>query len=541
MKSDYGNGNILRIKIVRFLLPIFAPLLSGVLMAPAFPNYNIAWLAWVGLVPLLLVIYGKHPAYGFLLSLYFGIAFFTGIFDWTLKIPGYKIGHHAILLTYLALYIGILGLVFCFIARRAGVIAAFVIAPFAWVCLEFIRSNLGFMSHPWVLLAYSQFKFLSIIQISSVTGAYGVSFLIVAVNSVLAIAILAFFNQSKRLPDGSSDLPSKHNAIVFAGSVAALLALVLMHGKIILSNPSSEQTIKLSVVQGNIDSFKKANQSEYTDFILQRYINLTRKVAEDKAALIIWPEAATPGLVLKNMGLLKKITSLIQKTDTYFLIGSSEYPKFQKVPMEQGQFGNTALFFSPKGKVLGQYLKIRLVPFGEYIPYKDTFPWPEFIVPDNKKAFEIPGKEFTVFDLDGAKFSVIICWENAFPSLFRQFVKNGANFMINLSNEGWFGESAPYQMVAISVFRAVENQVSLTRSANTGISCFIDKFGRVRGRVLNGNKDIFVEGFLTQEVQLSNKKTFYTLYGDIFVYICMVISFVVIITAFMKSKTKSTQ
>jgi apolipoprotein N-acyltransferase len=109
--------------------------------------------------------------------------------------------------------------------------------------------------------------------------------------------------------------------------------------------------------------------------------------------------------------------------------------------------------------------------------------------------------------------------------------------MINITNEGWFGETAaPYQMVAISVFRAAENRVSLTRSANTGVSCFIDSFGRITGRVTNAGKDIFVKGFLTQDAQISKEKTFYTLYGDIFVYICAAISFIGIIAALIKRK-----
>ena len=114
--------------------------------------------------------------------------------------------------------------------------------------------------------------------------------------------------------------------------------------------------------------------------------------------------------------------------------------------------------------------------------------------------------------------------------------------MINITNESWFGKTAaPYQLLAISVFRAVENRVSLTRSANTGISCFIDPFGRITGRVHNGEKDIFVEGFLTQEVQLSKERTFYTLYGDVFVYVCIMVSSLAILTALLKGKNKSTK
>jgi apolipoprotein N-acyltransferase len=205
--------------------------------------------------------------------------------------------------------------------------------------------------------------------------------------------------------------------------------------------------------------------------------------------------------------------------------------------LERGKFGNTALFFSPEGKVVGQYLKIRLLPFSEYIPYKDIIPWPEFIVPKEKKAFEIPGKDFNIFEVDGARFGVVICWELVFPESVREFVKNGANFMINISNEGWFGKTAaPYQMVSINVLRAVENRRAFARASNTGISCFIDPYGRVKGRVRKGKKDIFVEGYLTEEVYISEQKTFYTTYGDIFVYISQMITFFIFILSFLKTR-----
>jgi apolipoprotein N-acyltransferase len=325
-------------------------------------------------------------------------------------------------------------------------------------------------------------------------------------------------------------------AVLAAGFLAGA---GLLYGRIVITGLNNNEKIKISVLQGNIDQEKKRRPQKYKKFIIQRYVDLSRKVFEDSPILIVWPEAATPGLVIKNQSLLKQIAALIREANTHFLIGSSEYSKFAKEAVDRGKIGNTALFFSPAGKVLGQYLKIQLVPFGEYLPYEDIIPWPEFIAPAGKN-WDHPGKEFTLFDLDQKKFGVIICWEIVFPDLFRQFVKNGANFMINITNEGWFGDTAaPYQMVAISVFRAVENRVSLTRSANTGISCFIDPFGRITGRVQNAGKDTFIKGFLTRKIQLTRKRTFYTMHGDVFVYTCIVISFIGIATALLKSKSGS--
>ena len=167
--------------------------------------------------------------------------------------------------------------------------------------------------------------------------------------------------------------------------------------------------------------------------------------------------------------------------------------------------------------MLGQYLKIHLVPFGEEIPYENIIPWPRFIVSDRDANWDLPGKEHTLFEIDGRKFGVVICWEQVFPGLFRTFVRKGANFMLNLTNEGWFGDSsAPYQMLAISVFRAAENRVPLARAANTGVSGFIDRFGRIGGLLGEGGRETFVRGHLMREIRPASKRTFYTRYGDVF-------------------------
>jgi len=488
-------------------------------------------------VPLLISLCGKSPKYGFFLSFVCGIIFFAGVFNWVFEIPGYKFLHHAVLIPYMGLYFGFFGLAFGFISKRWTVTSALLAAPFVWVSLEYIRSNMSFLSLPWALMGHSQHHYPLIIQCASITGAYGISFLVVTLNSALAATILAFFCPLERYRLPAIASPSKRAAISMVILTAALTGLTLFYGHMTLSRPSVGKEIRVSVLQGNIDREMKANPRKHARFIMQKYADLTKEAAQDGPALIVWPEAATPGLVLLNKALRNRIRSLIRGIKTHFLIGSSEFPKFTKVRSDLAGSGNTALFFSPEGKVLGQYLKIHLVPFGEYIPYDGVIPWPDFIVPEEKKAFDIPGKEFTVFALDGAKFGVLICWEIVFPKLFRQFVKNGANFMLNITNEGWFGETAaPYQLAAVSVFRAVENRVSLVRAANTGISCFIDPFGRITGRVTNNNRDIFIEGYLTQEISLSNERTFYTRYGDIFVYITLVVTAVMIAVSLLRVK-----
>jgi len=528
-------------RIFRLLFPFITAILTGGLLTLAFPRYDLGWLGWVALVPLLISSLDRRPLTAFFSALVCGVIFCTGVFSWIFDIPGYNYIHHIVLGVYLGPLFGLFGLTVSAVSRRWSISAALFAAPFIWVALEYVRSHFLFLALPWALLGHSQYQYPAVIQIASLTGVYGISFLLALVNSALAATILTFLPAVEKIRPPSVSSLSKTATLSILISAATTVSLVLLYGQVILSKSPGGQAIKLSVLQGNIDQEKKANPKKHARFIMQKYVELTRKASKDLPDMIVWPEAATPGFVLKSMSLHKQLKSLIRETKTHFLIGSSEYPKFKKdnaVKLED--IGNTALFFSPQGKVLGQYLKIHLVPFGETIPYEKLIPWPRFIVADDKRSFEIPGEEFTLFELNGSKFGAVICWEVVFPGLFRTFVKNGANFMINLTNEGWFGETAaPYQLAAINIFRAVENRTYVARAANTGISCYIDPFGRIYGRVKNKNKDIFVDGYLTAEIRASHTRTFYTLYGDVFVYIIMAITFIMVVLCIFRIPTRT--
>ena len=496
------------------------------------------WLAWFALVPLLLGISGRSVKYGFLVSGICGITFFTGFFSWLFEVRSYNLFHHALLgVLYLGPLFGIFGLLYGRITRRWGLTPALCAAPFIWVSLEYIRANFFFLAIPSAIIGHTQYQHPLIIQFVSVTGDYGLSFLIVWVNAAITAAILRLLHGGYLKPACAP--PAKSGTIAMLSVTAAMIGVALLYGQMTLSRSVGQQEIKVSVLQGNIEQAKKWDP-KFARAIMSTYLDLSKAASKDQPALIVWPEAATPGLVLKKMGLLKQARELIRQTRTHYLIGSSEYPKFQKAAADQHKTSNSALFFSPDGKVLGQYLKIRLFPFAEYVPYEKTFRWPEFIVPAERRRSHVAGKEFNLFEINGAKFGTVICWEIAFPGVFRKFVKNGADFMINITNEAWFRESSyPYQYVAISVLRAVENRVSIARAANTGISCFIDPFGRVTAKLQDENgKDLFIKGYLTRNIALSPQKTFYTTYGDVFVYLVLIITAAVLIITFLKRSSR---
>jgi len=313
-------------KTLRLIYPFAAAIFSGTLLTFAFPKYDLGWIGWFAIVPLLISILGRNAWLVFFTSLIFGVTFFTGVFSWIFDVPGYKIHHHFLLGLYFGPLMGLFGLTVNRIARRWNTGAALLATPFVWVSFEFIRSNLSFLALPWALLGHSQFQYPLLIQIASYTGAYGISFLIAFANAALAAVVLSFFAsfEGDRLYKVSP--ASRKTAISMLLATVAFAGLTLLYGNVILSQPINGQGIKTSVLQGNIDQKMKGNPKKHSRFIMQKYTDLTRQALKDQPELIVWPEAATPGFVLKNTSLYQQTTSLVKEAKTYFLIGSSEYP-----------------------------------------------------------------------------------------------------------------------------------------------------------------------------------------------------------------------
>ena len=518
------------------VLLLFAPVLSGVLLFGAFPGYDVWWLAWLSLVPLLLAISGRKPISGFLLSFLCGFTCYQLAFKWMFEVAAYTFLLHTIVCLYRGLYLGVFGLVFNFVCRRTGATAAFLAAPFIWVSLEYSLTHMGFMAHPWTLLSHSQYSHPFIIQISSFTGAYGVSFLIAMVNSAIAAGILYLISafQGVNLPIKAAI--SKRGAISISGVALTLGILSLLYSQVSFSKSILGEKIKLAVVQGNIDQKMKWDKKKVS-FIKNTYTSLTNDALREKPLLIIWPETSTPGSISRDAGLYLWVKRMAVRSKTDLLLGSGSHEKFKIKGATKTQYRNSAFLIQKNRKAkLQQYDKIKLVPFGEYLPVRETVPWSWIGLPD--MVDYLPGKEFAVFEGPGFRFGVTICWETIFPDLFRKFVKNGAQLMINLTNEAWFGKTAaPYQALSTSVFRAVENRVFVVRCANTGISCFIDPHGRVVDRVKDASgQDLFVRGVLVGSVLPMDSKTIYTRYGDWFAWLCIFCSMSFLAVAIFRKK-----
>jgi apolipoprotein N-acyltransferase len=508
----------------RIMIQLALAALSGGLLALCFPIPGFSWLVWFALLPLLVACRKTTTIPGFVCGFTCGAIFFGISFSWALQADAYRPLHHAILHTYLGCYIGVFGLLYGLIGRKSGDTAGLLTAPFIWTVIEYARSNLGFLSYPTTLLGHSQYQTVAVTQIAAFAGVYGVSFLIVLVNSGLTALI---FMAASRFRAGSAhpSRPSQPHGIRAVSGLSFLaIAATTCYGIWISQQEFEGTPVKISILQGNISQELKWDP-RHAAKIMETYERLSRAAAEQDPKIIIWPESATPGSVNGNARLRQRVQNIADTTNTFLLLGSSYAQKFKESKKIEVAYHNSAFLIAPQNRQrIQRYDKIRLLPFGEYLPYREWVPW-HWIGIQALRGF-LPGKDFTIFKIEDLHFAVNICWETIFPSVTRAFVKRGAQFVVNLSNLAWFGKSAgPYQALSINVFRAIENGVFLVRSANTGVSCIIDPHGRITGRVRNEQgEDRFVEGILTGYVIPLESKTLYTRFGDWWVALSLVVA-----------------
>src|SRR4030065_2858331 len=493
---------------------------SAILLTLAFPKYD-RWIpAWAGLIPLFFVVSRNNRKRVFLWCWFSGSLFFFLTINWITQImtqfggmPSWLSFMVLLLLSvYLGLYTGLFGYLSKFMSDKTSIPRP-VAAPVLWVSLEFLKAHLlsGF---PWASLGYSQYKFLHIIQIADITGVYGVSFLIVAVNAVLfGIFLLR-----------SEKVLSNRLRIISISSITFLFVLSLCYGYYRLSKDydSNDNELNIAVIQGNIPQHLKWNRS-FQRKTIDTYKRLTNEAAGHGSDLVVWPETAAPFFFQENSQYREEVLDIAADGNTYLLFGNPSY-KLTDDDIKP-QMLNSAYLISPYRDNMSRYDKIHLVPFGEYAPFSNILFFCEQLA-SGTGDFSA-GRDHIVMELPEMKFGVVICYEVIFPELVRKFILNGAHFLVTITNDAWFGKtSAPYQHFTMAVFRSVENRIYFARSANTGISGFISP----KGEILQASP-IFEESLLIRNIFPSDTKTFYTKHGDMFAYGAILMTCIMLIKA----------
>jgi apolipoprotein N-acyltransferase len=437
-----------------------------------------------------------------------------GLCYWINTVSGFTVLDFALCGTYLGFYLGLFGAAFALFSQKTRLPPALT-APPVWISIEYLRSHAGFLGVPWGLLGHTQYCHLPLIQIASLTGVYGISFLIVMVNVTISDALRSW---TVATPQAQSQSPP--HLLISAVASVSLLGVSLLYGFRILATQPQWKVVKVTVLQGNISQNLRW-KPEFRRLNLETHVRLTKEATQaGPTSLVIWPETGVQGSLTQDLFITSTLATLVKETNTPLLVGSLQRPSFGPREFRKKSWFNSASLIAPTKGIVQQYHKIHLFPVGGYLPYQEFLPWPARAVAITDGITLLPGTDYTVFDLAGYRFSVLICWESLFPDLVRRFVANGAELLINITNEAWFGETAaPFQFLAMNVFRAVENRIAIARAANTGISGFIDPYGRITGQVQDQNdKVLFTTGYLTQDVPLARESTVYTMYGDMWAY-----------------------
>jgi len=548
-------------KAITKLWPWLAAICSGILYAACFAPFNLTWFCWIALTPLIAAIWfsGAESRYPWLRNLLLGyvagLTFFWIVFSWltTVTVLGWFV-----LEFYMALYFAIWAW-FCGLLRpRAGrrksagsgkwgemlaqarttatpapspwvkstnnLRLAFVLAA-AWTTVEWLRGWV-FSGFGWNNLGVALHDYWPLIQITELTGVAGLSFLVAFANViVLTTAYRLVVEARTRVMRPHFD---------FTVTMAAIVGVLIFGLRATQISPPTKP-LRVAAVQSNVPQTQKFDP-QFTRRIFDQFRRLSEIAlrANPPPDLLVWPESSMPGPVLADQESYKFVMDLAASADTDLLLGT--------IDVDQQDVYNAALLVSDGGEHVQVYRKIHLVAFGEYVPGRHTVPLLAQIVGNQVPADFKAGKEPTVFTLTNSEIHVapLICFEDTIGELTRQFVlpnetSPGANLIVDVTNDGWFQRSAgSHQHLANAIFRCAETRRPMIRAANTGVTCFINQFGRVTQMLRDDTGSTFTEGVLTGEIKVPTEQelTFYVRHGELFAKMCAVITLIAIAIVF---------
>jgi apolipoprotein N-acyltransferase len=439
---------------------------------------------------------------------------------------------NAALIAYLALFPALFAVLVRRVVLASGAVALMA-APLVWVTTEIGRTYLltGF---PWVLLGYSQATVLPIAQLASIFGVYGVSMLVAAVSSALAVLAVGagpaeaghhVQESSARRPD-STWRPASAGPSLVAAMVALVLVVAIWGSRRVAAGDLTRagEPIRVGLIQGNVDQGEKWDATR-AGAIFQDYLAKTRQAMREGAELVVWPESSTPFYFEEDSASADQVRTLARQARVPILVGSDQVEwrvtNDRRVP---DKFFNSAFLVRADGSTAGIYRKIHLVPFGEYVPLKRLL---FFAAPLVEAVSDFSaGDKAELLPVDGHRISTAICYEIVYPELVRRFVTGGSEMLTTITNDAWFGKtSAPYQHFEQAAMRGIENGRYLVRSANTGISGIVDPYGRVLERTA-----IYQPAVVVGEARFLRTSTFYARHGDVLAYASVVITLALLVT-----------
>lgn len=481
-------------------------LLSSLLLFCAAPGrWSIAALSWLALIPLLAAVDNQPPGRAAAMGFSCGLIYYSGLIYWiTNALHNYgglaltpALLVMLLLAAYMALYMALFAALLSWLKGPL-----WLRAPLIWTALDFIKARFltGF---PWQDLGYSQYQHPLLIQLADLGGHYLITFIIVMVNAALAAVLLkkSTASQGRR---GLIPL-----IIILAAGGYNLWSYSHWQGLI-----KKAETVRIGIVQGNIDQAEKW-QPGLQQKTVATYLRLSQDLERQNIpSIILWPETALPFFPLRNP-LFAEVLSQVRAHKPLTLITGAPHVETGRGP---ARYYNSAFAIQAAGDGirLQRYDKEHLVPFGEYVPFQKILT----ILPIVQGMGNFSaGRNQKPLQCGPARCGILICFESIFPALADQWCRLGADILINLTNDAWYGRSsAPKQQLSMVVLRAVENRRSLARAANTGISAFIDPLGRIKEA-----SPIFQEYKMAADLPLIHQKSFYTRWGYLFAPLCLLI------------------
>lgn len=494
--------------------------LSGILLALSFPPLGWGFLAWMAFLPLFFALRDcQQWSCTLKCGAVSGFFFFCISLHWLTEVTTAGWLLWTVIMTNY--FVAFSGLIYYAQTKKISLPLRILWTGTAWATLEIVRGEIPIFGAGWNLLAFSHSPYPRIIQFANVLGTYSLSFLIMVVNGCL-------YELSAPRKKFKRGVP----ALLFLMTLLIPGGLFYYGDRVLAEEVKPEEYLRVSVLQGNIPQAVKWELMA-KEQILAIYEKLTQLAALDQPDLIIWPEASFPGFFNRDTQ-AERINRVAKEVQTPLLVGALYWENEKEVY-------NSAFFLDKDGNLSPQrYDKVRLVPFGEYIPLKPLLGWLKPVAEALGISDFSAGKDFVIFRWAREEwpFGVLICFEDIFTDFARSMVDRGAKFLVVITNDAWFGKTgAPYQHLQASIFRAVESGVAVVRSANTGVSALISHRGEVLGTVKNEKgEELFILGHKTMDLPLIVKKTIFRQGGHLFPYTLMLV-FIGMGSFLMKKRT----